>query len=72
MLMNKDKSNAYNIKNILLDIYKILSYKEENKIFGVGLIIGIAIGANIAVILYACILVNKDKKIYDSRKIRMN
>lgn len=68
--MNNEKNVAYNIKN---KKRFLLIYKEDKKIFGVGLVIGIIIGANVAVILYACILVNKNRatniKRLDTRNI---
>lgn len=68
--MNNEKNVAYNIKN---KKRILLIYKGDKKIFGVGLVIGIIIGANVAVILYACILVNKNRatniKRLDTRNI---
>ena len=68
--MNNKKNVAYNIKNKKRNL---LIYKGDKKIFGVGLVIGIIIGANVAVILYACILVNKNRatniKRLDTRNI---
>mgnify|MGYP004624228239 FL=1 len=68
--MNNEKNVAYNIKN---KKRILLIYKGDKKIFGVGLVIGIIIGANVAVILYACILVNKNRttniKRFDTRNI---
>ena len=68
--MNNEKNVAYNIKNKKRNL---LIYKGDKKIFWVVLVIGIIIGANVAVILYACILVNKNRatniKRLDTRNI---